>query len=132
VYTVINNRVYNTDTAKKIAEYKHNGVTETLYRKKTGEYFAHFYNAKADDTNKAGWHGKEKIAPYDYETARAWAEISLDKGLYRELFDGEAETDEGAVIPVRISKKALAKLKKYQSQTGESIGRALERAIGTL
>jgi hypothetical protein len=132
MYTVIKNRVYDTGTAQRIAAYEHNGVTETLYRKKTGEYFAHFYNISADDSKKAGWRGKEKIVPYNYEIAKEWAKMSLDESLYRELFDGKTESDENTVITVRISKKALAKLKKHQSQTGDAIGRVLERAIEAL
>jgi hypothetical protein len=129
---VIKNRVYDTGTARKIATYNHSGVTETLYRKKTGEYFAHFYNKHADGTDRAGWHGKEKIVPYDYETAKNWASLSLDEKLYKELFEGEAADDGRVVITARVSKDALAKLKKRQSQTGETIGAALERAIELL
>ena len=80
MYTVIKNKVYNTDTARQVAQYEHNSIIETLYRKQTGEYFMHFHDSSAsDDDMRAGWNGKDKVAPYDFETAKAWAEISLDK-----------------------------------------------------
>jgi hypothetical protein len=127
--TVIKNRVYNTDTAQKIAVYEHGSVTETLYRKKTGEFSAYFYNADADNDNRAGWRGKEKIAPYDFETARAWAEMSLDEKCVRELFDGVLDDGATTVASVRISRATLAKMRKAQSETGETIGEIVDRLV---
>ena len=131
MYTVIKNKVYDTDKAQEIATYKYDGVTETLYRKKTGEYFMHFFNANADDNEKAGWNGKDKITPYDFETARTWAELSLDKESYDNLF-GISAAEGTEVITIRIKSKTLAKIRKMQSKTGESIGKIIENAIAAI
>jgi hypothetical protein len=132
MYTVIRNRVYNTATTTKIADYTHNGVTETLYRKKNGEYFVHFYNEDADDTDKAGWHGKEKIVPYDFETARSWGMLRLDEGRFTELFAGEADATDITSITIRVSRDSLAKLRKTQSETGETMSRIVDRMVAQL
>jgi hypothetical protein len=129
MYTVIKNKVYDTSTAKAIAEYHHEGVTETLYRKKTGEYFCHLYDtAASDDDRRAGWHGKEKIAPYDYATARAWAELKLDKETFESLFESSAQCGE-TILAVRMSQAAADKVRAMQSATGETIGQIMERLI---
>ncbi|MCL2757320.1 MAG: hypothetical protein FWD43_04485 [Coriobacteriia bacterium] len=133
MYTVIKNRVYDTATAKAIAEYKHGSITQTLYRKKTGEYFAHFYDSSAhDDDRRAGWAGKDKIAPYDFETAKIWAELYLGEEKRDELFKGVVSSEETVVMTVKIKKPAAAKLRKLQSETGESVSQLFEKAIACL
>jgi hypothetical protein len=132
VRTVIKNKVYDTATAQEITRHEHNDVTETLYRKKTGEYFAHFYNATADDTYKAGWHGKDKIAPFDFEEAKAWGLLRLDSDRYRELFEGQVGSDDIVGITVRISAESLARLRKVQSETGETIAKILDRLVASI
>jgi len=129
MYTVINNKVYNTETARKVAEHRHGSVVETLYRKKTGEYFAHFYDSEASDNDRrAGWKGKDKIAPYDYVTAYAWAEMSLDKEEFARLFL-DTEDTETEVFSVRISKACAAKLRRAQAETGIQLGQLVEQAV---
>jgi hypothetical protein len=130
--TVIKNKVYDTTTAAWIADYTHSGVTETLYRKKTGEYFAHFFNERAEDTDKAGWRGKEKVVPYDFDTARAWGELRLDKARYKELFGGDTGESGSTVVSIRVSRATLAKMRKAQSETGESIGQIFDRLAAVI
>ena len=127
MYTVIKNKVYDTSTAKSIAEYHSDGLKETLYRKKTGEYFCHFYDEDADNEDyRAGWRAKEKIVPYDYETARDWARISLDEAKYERLFGDSAECGT-TTVTVRISQAAADRLYARQSATGETVGQIIER-----
>ena len=133
MYTVIKNKVYNTETARMIARYEHKTLTETLYRKQTGEYFMHFFDSAAsDDDNRAGWKGKDKIAPYDFETARAWAELRLDKAQYEELFEGTVDESKIVVMTIKIDKASAAKLRKLQSETGETVSQLLEKAVAYL
>lgn len=83
---IINGKMYNTETAKKLGWWS-NGVSysnfnrleEALYLKKTGEYFiaADYYNG--DD-----------ITPVTEAEAKCWAEEKLDADEYIAAF-GEPE-----------------------------------------
>jgi len=133
MYTVIKNKVYNTETAREIARCEYGTITETLYRKQTGEYFMHFHDTAASDSDRrAGWKGKDKVAPYDFETARAWAELSLEKEQYSRLFEGTTKEADTVAMTFKIKKASAAKLRKLQSETGESVSDLLERAVASL
>ena len=81
---IINGKTYNTETAKAVSTWC-NGeygnifyVEETLYRKKTGEYFlygmsgaAGTYAEKASCNN---WSGGSKFIPCTVDQAKEWLE----------------------------------------------------------
>ena len=86
---VINGKVYDTTTAKRLGEYEPSPYTsdfhwycETLYQKKTGEFFLHGEgNAASKYSRSCGqneWCGSEKILPMTYAEAQSWAEEHLD------------------------------------------------------
>ncbi len=93
---IINGKMYNTETAKKLGEYW-NGkdyrsfgfCTETLYLKKTGEYFLH---GKGGAMSKyCSYYGNmycdgEAITPFTKVEAKEWAEDHLDADEYEEIF----------------------------------------------
>lgn len=98
---IINGKLYNTETAKEVASY-HDGkswrdfshIEETLYRKKTGEYFLHgeggpstCYSHRCSDNT---WGCGEVIKPFTEAEAKKWAERNLDADEYIEIF-GEVE-----------------------------------------
>ena len=98
---IINGRKYDTDTATKLAEWD-NGASytdfsycsETLYRKKTGEYFLHgeggAYSQYAS-TRGDGWAGYgETIRPLTIDEAKEWSERHMDGDSYEAEF-GEVE-----------------------------------------
>ena len=97
---IINGRMYNTDTAKLVAEwdnslsqtdFKH--CEENLYRKKTGEYFLH---GKGGPCSR--WcefvgnciFGGEGIIPLTITMAMEWVENNLSADEYIAIF-GEVE-----------------------------------------
>jgi hypothetical protein len=127
--TVINNKVYDTNTAQFLGAYEHNGITECLYRKRTGEYFLHMTD-KQPRKDKAGWRDGNKIAPYDYETARTWAELSLSKSLFERLFSGAGE-DKQVMLGARVKDSTVAKLEQLQSETGKTIGELIDLAVNS-
>lgn len=97
---IINGKLYNTETAKKIAEYS-NGygcadfyyVCETLYQKKTGEYFLYGVGGALSMYRESAGNnyvGGEEIIPYTEEEAQQWAVENLEADEYMELF-GEVE-----------------------------------------
>lgn len=97
---IINKKIYDTDTAKEIANYS-NGyswgnyyhVHETLYRKKTGEFFLHGCGgAMTEYSNfKYGcWSGGERIVPLTEQETKVWVTAFCDADTYITLF-GEVE-----------------------------------------
>lgn len=100
---IINGKRYDTDTAQFIKTYS-SGLSisdfryydETLYLKKTGEFF--LYATGNGASEYAGKYGDlrgpgEKIVPLTLDEARSWVEKIEDPDLYEELFDVEEESN---------------------------------------
>ncbi len=98
---IINGKLYDTQTAKQVG-YHDNGLScgdfhhyyETLYRKKTGEFFVHGVGGAMTAYSKScgnnSWSGGEDIIPYTTKKAREWAEKYLDADEYIQSF-GEVD-----------------------------------------
>lgn len=93
---IIEGKMYNTETAKEIGHYD-NGLgggdfrhlCETLYRKKTGEFF--LYATGGAMTKYAmeccgGITGGNVIIPFSEREAKEWCEKHLDTETYEEVF----------------------------------------------
>ena len=89
MYKVINNRRYNTETAKKLGYWEsdqdYRGLyheEEILYRNKAGNYFLYGYGgAGSKYSQQIGaneWSSGESILPLEEDDARKWAEAHLD------------------------------------------------------
>lgn len=96
---IINGKKYDTDTAKAMLSYSNaytgfSHVCETLYRKKTGEFF--LYGEGGPMTSYAkpcgdnSWSGGSRITPFTEKEARDWAERHGDADEYEAIF-GEVE-----------------------------------------
>lgn len=98
---IINGKMYNTETAKALGTAYSNAPVnsfeywkETLYKKKTGEYFLYGYGgpvsqyAKCIDMNT--WSGGDKFIPLTETKAMKWAERYLSAEEYCDIF-GEPE-----------------------------------------
>lgn len=93
---IINGKRYDTDTAKNLgsAGYSHPGDfnywRETLYRKKTGEFFLHGIGGAmsryARSTGLNEWTGGEEIRPLSLEEAQKWAEKYLEVEEFERIF----------------------------------------------
>ena len=97
---VINNKLYNTETAECLGSYsngydprKFDWYKESLYRKQTGEFFLHgtggpltAYASKSVDGRGSG----ELIIPLIEDKAMEWAADNLTGEEYCEIF-GEPE-----------------------------------------
>ena len=82
---IIDGKMYNTETATQVAMWD-NGCyvndfrycCETLYRKRTGEYFIHgeggAMSVYATPVELNGWAGGEAVKPLTKEQARVWME----------------------------------------------------------
>lgn len=139
---IINGKLYNTETAVDFGRYW-NGfstrdfkcVYETLYRKKTGEYFLHgeggamtTYAENVGDMR--GWG--ERIIPMTYDEAREWAEQKLDADEYESIFGEVPEYDGITDFNARIPATSAEKLKRAASKSGKTQVQLLIEWIDTL
>ena len=98
---IINKKMYDTDTARLLAEYETDyrvndfrWYREELYRKQTGEFF--LYGEGNADSQYAKriygntWTSGKEIYPMSEEEARVWAETCVDVDQYIAIF-GEVE-----------------------------------------
>lgn len=133
-------RVYDTEKAKRLGEYEpspyrtdFHWYSETLYQKKTGEFFLHGEgNAASKYSRSCGqneWCGSEQIQPLTYAEAQAWAEEHLDGEDYCEIFGEPDEDSEDVALNLTISAAAASKLKKAAAQNGISLRAQVERWI---
>ena len=129
---VIRNKVYDTDTAQRLGEYAPNPYRsdfhyfcETLYRKKTGEFFLHGEgNAASKYSRSCGqneWCGDEKIVPLTYEDAQAWAEEHLDGDEYIEIFGEPEENGSTEVLSISMPASTAAKIRQLAGQEGKTL-----------
>ena len=97
---IINGKMYDTETAKKI-DYTSNYLSssdfhyyeERLFKKKTGEFFLHGHGGPASKyRTPCGdmWSGGENIIPLTVDEAKSWVEQNSTTETYIELF-GEVD-----------------------------------------
>lgn len=97
---IIYGKKYDTKTAKETATWDNNFARsnfnyyeETLYLKKTGEYFLYgFGNAESKYAQRCpdGWTSGENIRPLSEKEAKEWAEVHCDGDTYESIF-GEVQ-----------------------------------------
>lgn len=135
----IDNKLYNTETATNLGGWS-NGmpqsdfsyVAETLYRKKTGEFFLHGeggpqtrYCSRCGDS----WGYGDVIIPLRFEKAREWAEEKLSADEYEKIF-GEISEDGGkSVITLSISNDVIEKTRRAASQSRMSLSGYVESLL---
>lgn len=125
---IISGKRYDTDTAVKKAEWW-NGlarndfgfIEETLYQKKTGEFFLFGDGGAntqyAERVGNNSWCGGTRIMPLTYKEAQKWGEKHLEVEEYETIF-GEVKEDESkAMVTVSIPAALADKLKKISAIT---------------
>ena len=135
MYKVINGKGYNTETAQELAVYEANCgpkdfkyVCETLYRKKTGEYFLHGNGGAMtkyrESTGSNSWSGGEAITPMSIAEAKKWAEEHCNGDKYEAIFGSVEETEDvemsermHLLLPVTITDA----LRKRKEATGTTV-----------
>lgn len=140
---IIKGKLYDTSTAKKVGEYEPSPYRsdfhcfcETLYQKKTGEFFLHGEgNAASKYSRSVGqneWCGGERIEPLTFKEAQKWAEEHLDGDEYCEIFGEPDEDSEDVMLGIRVSASAAAKLKRIAAETGKPQNRIVEELINNM
>lgn len=137
---IINGKVYDTDTAKELAEWS-NGlgpgdfshVVEWLYQKRTGEFFLYGVGGPASryavSAGQNAWSGGAKIIPLTWEAAREWAEEHLDAEEYEEIFGPVSEDDSRVTVTLSLSASAVETAKRAASQAGTNLSAYIESLI---
>lgn len=139
----INGKKYDTETAKAVGSRSNHRsyrdfswCEETLYRKKTGEFFLHgeggpmtVYAEYVDSNTR---RGGERIQPMSFDEARAWAEEHLDGDEYEAIF-GEIEDDgTDCLISAVIKASNRDILRREVEKTGKTAGQILDELLSTL
>ena len=140
---IINGKKYDTDTAEIVATYSDgkgwrdfSHFEETLYRKKTGEFFLHGSGGPMTKYSRScgqnEWSGGEEIIPLKFEAARKWAEEHMDVEEYEEIFGEIAEDDSKKTIAVSVMTPTAERLRRQSEQTGKPIGVLIDEMVSTL
>ena len=97
---IINRKLYNTETAENISDYSFatprdfEYLSETLYRKRTGEFFLHGKGgprSKYSETiGQNSWTSGEQVISLSMDEAMTWMEKHADPDDYIRVF-GEPE-----------------------------------------
>ena len=136
---IIDGKRYDTSTAEEIATSTHgykmefSYYEETLYCKRTGEYFLYGYGHGESKYAKqvlGDWGPGEDIVPMTYEQARQWAERNLEADEYEREF-GEVPESEGedVVLSVRVSPATRERLRRMAAESGRSQGDLLDEIV---
>lgn len=138
---IIKGKLYNTETAKELGSWANYGgwrdfqhMEETLYIKKTGEYFLFGEGGPmtkyAERVEQNGWSGGSRIMPMSYEEARQWAEEKLDADKYEEIFGPVAEDDSKTTATISINAAKWESAKRTAQQKGMGISEYIESLLG--
>ena len=137
---IINNKVYDTETAKKRGEWS-NGRSlrdfswceEALYQKKTGEFF--LYGAGGPQSRYSEqrsdncWDWGERIIPLAVEAARIWAETHLEADEYEALFGPVVEDNTRVLQTFSIAADTLEQLRRISRFTGDPMGVVIDGLV---
>ena len=137
---VIDGKRYDTDKAMESGSWDNGRMPgdldqyrETLYRKRTGEFFLHREGGARSVLARpsgTGWTGGEDVVPLPYDEARSWAKDRLDADGYARLF---GEPDEGtAMLSLCVSASAKAKLEREAARRGCTQAQVVDELLAEL
>lgn len=137
---VIDGRIYDTDKAEQIGTWwssqdvrSFTHCEETLYRKRTGEYFLYGWGGPQSKYSRAvgqnEWSGGEKIEPLTSEEARRWAEEHLDADDYQKEFGEVAEDDSRTVLSITMASSLAERLRREAAKAGMSLSAYIESKL---
>lgn len=136
----INGRKYDTETAQAVGSWSNNRsyrdfswCAETLYRKKTGEFFLHGeggpMSSYAESVSDNSWSGGEEIRPLTFDEAREWAEEHLDGDEYEQIFGEIGDDDTDVLISAIVKASSRDRLRRAVEKSGKTAGQILDELI---
>lgn len=128
---IIGGKIYDTDTATRIDVMSNNRsysdfsyFSETLYRKRTGEYFLYGEGGPmskyAVSRGDNSWSGGSAIIPLSYDKAKEWAEENMDADDYQKEFGEVSEEDDDVRTSFQLPADVAAKLERMAAKAGTS------------
>jgi len=134
---IIDGRIYDTDKAQQIGTWwssqdvrSFTHCEETLYRKRTGEYFLYGWGGPQSKYSRAvgqnEWSGGERIEPLTAEEARRWTEEHLDADEYQKEFGEIAEDDSRTVLSITMASSLAERLRREAANAGMSLSAYIE------
>lgn len=137
---IIQNKVYDTETAQRLAAWENmydvrdfHRYEETLYRKKTGEYFLHGEGGPltqyAQTVGTNSWSGGERIMPLSFAEAQAWAEEHLDGEEYEAIFGEVSEDGSRQQVCYSLGAGTVETIKRRAAAAGISASAYLEQLV---
>lgn len=128
---IINGKVYDTETAQVLGSWSNMSdrsferIDETLYRKRTGEFFLHGEGGPASryavQIEQTSWRGGEKITPLSWGDARSWVESHLNPEDYERIFGPVSEDGSRVAVNLSISASSLELARRAAAQSGISL-----------
>lgn len=136
----IKNKSYDTATATPIGSYEYGAAAdldhrrETLYRKRTGEYFLHgeggAMSRHAVMSGANSWSGGEKISPLTADQAREWAQEHLDTATYDSEFGEIVDDGTSESVLLCLNAALIERSRRAQSSLGiGSLSAFVEQAL---
>ena len=136
--TIFNGKKYSTETARKVAVGSNglkpddvNFVVETLYRKRTGEYFIHGVGGAMSIYAKAAYGGGmmsgENIVPLSFDKAKEWAKKIMPEKEFDDEFGEIADCDTRIIMSITMSESVAKRLRREAAERGISVSTLLER-----
>ena len=136
---IIKGKVYDTTTAAEIGSWESgrpgdfNRFEETLYQKRTGEFFLHGEGGPqtkyAESVGNGDWCEGEQIIPLSWDAAREWAESHLTADAYEKAFGEVAEDESRTTVTLSLSAGAVETAKRAAAQYGVSLSAYIESLI---
>lgn len=137
---VIRGRLYDTNTAKPIGS-TFGGAElstdfhyweETLYKKRTGEYFLYCFGGAM--SKYGAWHGNTgesgtAIKPLAYDEAKEWAEKALDGDEWLAEFGEPEENGDRTTLNISVTVGAADIVKRSAQKAGKSVSEMIETLI---
>ena len=128
---IINGKVYNTETAKRVGAWDnghftsdHEYCSEDLYQKKNGEFFLHGEGgamSKYATSYGDGIGYGNFIIPMSYDEAAKWAERHMSTEEYEAVFGEVAEDDTLVHLHISMSATSADKIRKSAAREGLTI-----------
>lgn len=138
---IIQGKLYDTTTAKALGTWQNAGswsdfnhMEETLYRKRTGEFFLMGEGGPmtkyAVSVEQNSWIGGSKIIPITAANARKWAEDHLSADEYAAIFGLPSEgDDERATLCVQLPAALVARIRANAADAAQSVTAYLEALL---
>lgn len=137
---IISGKVYDTETAKKMASWSNmadvrdfHQFSERLYRKKTGEFFLHGEGGPltqyAQTVGTNSWSGGERIMPMSFAEAKAWAEEKLSGEEYEAIFGAVAEDGSRVQVCYSLAASTVETIKRRAAELGITASEYIDRLV---